>query len=397
MSEQQLLTQWRLDTPATQSVIHLNNAGAAIMPQPVVNAIVQYLHFEAAIGGYEAAEKSSAQIQQGYQLLATLLNAAPHNLAIAANATDAYARALSSIPFVAGDVILTTDNDYASNQIAFISLEKRFGIRIFRMPQHGAQIDLVGAAEQMQKLRPKLVSVTHVPSNSGLIQPIEAIGKLCREFGIWYLVDACQSAGQMPLDVTAIQCDFLSATYRKFLRGPRGLGFLYVSDRALSAGLAPLLLDMRGADWITATEYQLYPGARRFEDWEFPYALIMGGNAAIAYALEIGLETIQKRVVELASYTRQKLQKIEGGRVLDEGEQLAGIVTFELAHTDSYQLKMALREKGIHTSAATRVGAVIDFDKKGVMGALRVSPHYYNTREEIDALIQAIKDYKSIA
>ncbi len=393
----QFLKQWRADTPATQNIVHLNNAGAALMPQPVLEAMVDHLRLEAALGGYEAAEKMNVQIQQGYQLLATLLNTTPNNIAIGASATDAYNRALSAIPFQTGDTILTTDNDYASNQIAFLSLEKRFGVNTVRMPQNGAHIDLAAATQMMETMRPKLVSVTHVPTNSGLIQPIEAIGKICRELGIWYLVDACQSAGQMPLDVQAIHCDFLSATYRKFLRGPRGLGFLYVSDRALNAGLAPLYLDMRGADWIAPNAYHVNPSARRFEDWEFAYALIMGGNVAVQYALDIGLDKIQNRVFELAEYTRTQLQKIDGVQILDQGHQLAGIVTFHLDGADAMGIKLALRGQGVNVSAATRVGAVIDFDKKGVPGAVRVSPHYYNTTEEIDVFIDRLKAYKSKA
>lgn len=393
----QFLKQWRADTPATQNIVHLNNAGAALMPQPVLEAMVDHLRLEAALGGYEAAEKMNVQIQQGYQLLATLLNTTPNNIAIGASATDAYNRALSAIPFQTGDTILTTDNDYASNQIAFLSLEKRFGVNTVRMPQNGAHIDLAAATQMMETMRPKLVSVTHVPTNSGLIQPIEAIGKICRELGIWYLVDACQSAGQMPLDVQAIHCDFLSATYRKFLRGPRGLGFLYVSDRALNAGLAPLYLDMRGADWIAPNAYHVNPSARRFEDWEFAYALIMGGNVAVQYALDIGLDKIQNWVFELAEYTRTQLQKIDGVQILDQGHQLAGIVTFHLDGADAMDIKLALRGQGVNVSAATRVGAVIDFDKKGVPGAVRVSPHYYNTTEEIDVFIDRLKAYKSKA
>lgn len=390
-----LLKKWREDTPATQNIVHLNNAGAALMPQPVLDAMIEHLRLEANLGGYEAAEKMNAQIQQGYQLLAALLNTSSHNIAIGASATDAYNRALSAIPFQLGDTILTTDNDYASNQIAFLSLEKRFGVNTIRMPQNGAHIDLDAARQMMETLRPKLVSVTHVPTNSGLIQPIEDIGRICQELGIWYLVDACQSAGQMPLDVQSIHCDFLSATYRKFLRGPRGLGFLYVSDRALKTGLAPLYLDMRGADWIAPNAYYVNPTARRFEDWEFAYALIMGGNIAVQYALDIGLDNIQNRVFDLADFTRAQLNNIDGVQILDQGHQLAGIVTFHLEGAEAMDIKLALREQGVNVSAATRVGAVIDFDKKGVPGAVRVSPHYYNTKKEIEIFIDRLKSYKA--
>ena len=256
----------RADTPACAHKIHLNNAGASFQPAPVLAAVQRHLELESQLGGYEAGDAKAAEVAGFYTAVARLLHAQPRNIAFAASATDAYAKALSSIPWCVGDVVLTTENDYSSNQIAFLALQKRLGVRLIRardLPSGG--VDVEDFDRLMRQYRPVLAAVTHVPTNSGLVQPVEAIGEICRELEVWYLVDACQSAGQMNLDVAKIGCDFLTATMRKYLRGPRGTGFLFASDRVLEAGLELLLPDMRSADWTGADEYRTADTARRFE------------------------------------------------------------------------------------------------------------------------------------
>jgi selenocysteine lyase/cysteine desulfurase len=234
------------------------------------------------------------------------------------------------------------------------------------------------------------VALTWVPTSSGLVQPAEAVGAVCADAGVPYLVDACQAVGQMPVDVAALQCDFLAGTSRKFLRGPRGLGFLYISDRALEGGLRPLYIDMRGADWVDAHRYELRADARRFENWEFPHALVLGLGEAAWYAREVGLERARDRAWRLAASLRDRLGALDGVRVLDRGTTLCAIVTVAVAGHDADQLVAALREQGINTSALHRVSAVLDMDEKGVETALRLSPHYYNTDDEVAATVAAL-------
>lgn len=385
------LQQYRTDTPGTAHFIHLNNAGAALMPRPVLEAMQQYLQLELINGGYEAAAMERKSIAGFYSALAKMLNTEDRNVAFTASATDAFNRALSSIPFSRGDVILTTSNDYVSNQIAFLQLQDRFGVKLLRakdLPAGGVDPDSMEAL--IKEHRPRLVSVTHIPTNSGLIQPVAAIGKLCRQYNCWYLVDACQSAGQLSLDVQDIQCDFLTATFRKFLRGPRGAGFLYVSDRVLDQSMAPLFLDLHSATWPEADQYEPDATAKRFENWERAYALVLGATAAVDYALEIGLEVIAGQVQKNAAYLRNKLQEIDGIRVLDRGDQLGGIVTIHLPRLQAAKVKVRLRRAGVNTSLVFRGSALIDFDEKGVDWALRLSPHYYNTVEEMDKAVEAI-------
>lgn len=381
----------RSETPGCAHKNHLNNAGASLMPKPVLDAIHEHLELEAISGGYEAHKLKANEIQGAYETLARYLNCTPGEIALTSSATDAYSRALSSIPFSEGDLILTTESDYASNHIAFLSLKKRFGVRVERFANdERGQLDAGAFNLAIAKLRPKLVAITHVPTNSGLVQPVAAIGQECRKHDVLYLVDACQSAGQLPLDVQAIGCDFLTATFRKFMRGPRGMGFMYVADRALQKGLEPLFIDMRGADWVGEERYQPNPTARRFEDWEFPYALVLGAKVATEYMLAIGIEPIAARNRELCTYLREKLSAISGISLLDKGPQLCSIIT--LAHRDhsAEALYERLAEQNINSGVSSRFGALIDFDKKGVPGALRLSPHYYNTIEEVDAVVNVL-------
>ncbi len=370
-------------------MIHLNNAGAALMPPPVTEALTHYLAGEAETGGYEAQAAHADALGTFYTHAATLLNARPQNIAFTYSATDAYARALSSIPFRAGNVILTTNDDYISNQTAFLSLQKRFGIRLVRAsdrPTGGVDADhFISLARQ---LRPVLLAVTHVPTNAGRIQPVEAFGPVAREIGAWYLVDACQSVGQMPVDAPAIGADFLCATGRKFLRGPRGTGLLYVSDRVLASDLEPLFIDMRGADWTTDNTYTPQSSARRFEQWESSPALQLGLAAAIRYANEVGLEHIQTRNRHLRERLRTGLADLPGLRLLDEGDQLASLLLFTLPDHQRPDAVMArLKQHRINFSMSYTNFALIDWQRKGVAWAVRFSPHYYNTDHEIDTTL----------
>ena len=383
----------RSETPGCEERIHLNNAGSALMPAPVVRAIQDHITLESRIGGYEAADARRDAVQGAYQSVAELVGTRPENIAFTESATASYIQALSSIPFERDDVILTTRNDYVSNQIQFLSLQRRLGVRVLRAPDRiEGGVDVQAMADLIRRHPPKLVCVTHVPTNSGLVQDVGTVGSVCRDEGVLYLVDACQSIGQMPVDVRQIGCDFLSATARKYLRGPRGAGFLYVSDRVLERGLEPLFIDMRGAEWIAEDQYRAAPDAKRFESWEFAWALVLATGEAARYASAIGLAQIQDRVRALAGRLREALGAIDKVRVLDHGGELCGIVSAWIDGWDPADLVAALRERRINTSAQIRVYAVIDYDEKGVTASLRLSPHYYNTEDEIDQAVSVIQE-----
>ncbi|MBB5779219.1 aminotransferase class V-fold PLP-dependent enzyme [Nonomuraea jabiensis] len=393
------LRSLRADTPGCESVVHFNNAGCGLLASPVLEAMLAHLRLEAAIGGYEAAAARQEEVRDFYAATAGLLNCSPENIAFAGSATDAYTRALSAIPFERGDVILTTRNDFISNQIAFLSLRKRFGVEIVHAPDHadGSGVDVEAMAALMRERRPRLVAVTHVPTNSGLVQPVAEIGRHCRELELLYLVDACQTVGQYEIDVEEIGCDLLTATCRKFLRGPRGSGFLYVSDRVLRAGYEPLFIDMYGARWVEPGRYRPVETAARFEDWEFPYSAVIGSAVATRYALQVGVRRIAERTPALGARLRDRLAGIPGVRLLDRGARPAALVTFEIDGWQPQPFKEAMDARGINSALSFREFAQYDFRDKDVEWALRLSPHYYNTEEEVDRVAATVAELSATA
>ncbi|OXM54779.1 aminotransferase [Amycolatopsis thailandensis] len=383
----------RADTPGSEKVVHFNNAGCGLLAKPVLKTMLDHLNLEAGIGGYEAAAAQADEVAGFYREIAALINARPRNIAFAASATHAYSTALSSIRFEPGDVVLTTRNDFISNQIAFLSLRKRFGVEVVHAPdapEGGVDVDAMAAL--MRARRPKLVAATHIPTNSGLVQPVAGIGRHCRELELLYLVDACQSVGQYPVDVEEIGADLLTSTCRKFLRGPRGSGFLFVSDRFLEAGHEPLFIDMHGARWNAPGEYEAAASAARFEEWEFPYAAVLGCAAAAKYAREVGLEAISRRTPALAARLREGLGDLSGVQVLDRGPELGALVTFSIKGWEAVPFKEAMDARRINSALSYREFAQFDFGDKDVHWCLRLSPHYYNTEREVDDVVAAVAE-----
>lgn len=386
------IEQIRKDTPGCHDKLFLNSAGSSLPPKTVNERIIEYLEEEERYGGYRLAEMKRAGIAGFYQEAALLLNTSSKNIAFTSSATESFARVLSAIPFNSGDVILTTDNDYVSSFLQFLSLKERFGVEIERI-QHleNGDLDLEQAAKMMEQHQPKLVTLAHIPTSSGLVQDAEAIGKLCREHDCLFLLDACQSAGQLPLDVNQLNCDFLSATGRKFLRGPRGTGLLYVSDHALNQGLAPLFIDLRGATWTEPGKYELSRKARRFEQWEMPYALMMGLKEAIGYANQVGLENIARKNSALSNLLRKELAGLKGVQVYDRGSHKASIITFKKENLTIQDHVHMLQENNVFFSVTSRDSAIYDYTEKGVEQLIRLSPHYFNTEEEISDLAEIIE------
>jgi selenocysteine lyase/cysteine desulfurase len=385
-----MISDWRQDTPGCAGrvhldLIHLNNAGAALSPRPVIDTVLAHLRREQEIGGYEASDEAAERVQDAYGHLGRLLGCPGQNVAVVENATVAVSQALSAFDFEPGDVLVTTRSDYPSNQIMYQALSRRRGVEVRvaeDLPEGGVDPDSLRRLAAHPRCR--LVSVTWVPTSSGLVQDVEAVGEICEPLGVPYFVDACQAAGQIPIDVGQLRCDYLGGTARKFLRGPRGIGFLYVSDRALERGDYPLGVDMRGADRLGEEGFKLAGGARRFENWEFPYALLLGMGEAARYALEVGIEVGGDRATRLAAYVRERLGSLPGIRIADRGQRLCAIATAEVVGRDAPSVVLSLRKAGINTSASTVAdGAPVS--------VVRISPHYYNTQEEVDVLVDAIE------
>lgn len=389
------LARARAETPGTRHVAHLNNAGAALPPQPVIDAVAGHLELEALIGGYEAAERNAAALANSYDAVARLLNAAPEEVALVESATVAWGmafNALASAPggFRPGDRILTARAEYAANVIPFLQLARRTGVSVEVIPSEENGQTSVAALDSMIDDRVKLIAITHIPTNGGLVNPAAAIGRVARRHGIPYLLDACQTAGQMPLDVEELGCDFLSATGRKFLRAPRGTGFLYVRKSWLDR-LEPHTLDLFGATLVAADRYEMRPDARRFETWESNVAARIGLGVAVDYALGWGLEAIRDRAVALAESLRAGLAAVPGVTVHDLGAERCAIVTFAVDGRTPAEVKATLGGQGINVSVSTASSTRFDMDARGIADLVRASPHYYNSEEEVDRLVAAVR------
>jgi selenocysteine lyase/cysteine desulfurase len=382
---------WRHDTPGTGKVIHFNNAGAGLMAGPVLDTITAHLRLESEIGGYEAAAAKAPQIEAVYRSLARLLGARPHNVAIVENATVGFSQALSAFDLQPGDRIVTTQNDYASHQLSYLALKARRGVEVaWASDAAEGGVDPDAFRRELAHPRTRLATLCWSPNNSGLLQDVASLSALCRQAGVPSLVDACQAVGQLPIDFERIGCDFLTGSARKFLRGPRGIGFLIVSDRMLRAGRHPLHIDGRGATWQQAEQFVLADSAQRFENWEFPYALVLGMGRAAEYARQVGVDVASRRAFALAVRLRERLRAAPELRILDRGPALGAIVSVAIAGHDAQQVVTQLRAQGINGSASQRSWSLRDMDSKGVESTLRLSPHYYNTEDEVDAVAAAL-------
>ena len=381
----------RNETPGCKDKCFLNSAGASLMPRFVSEEVAAYLERENQVGGYAAAANVRSLNQAFYHEVAELIGTQPRNIAFAHSATDAYTKALMSFSFKEGDILVTTEDDYASNWIQFISLQKHFGVEVKTIDTDlSGDLDTRHAEELISLNRVKLVAITHVPTNSGLIQDVVAIGSICSKYDIPYLVDACQSVGQINVDVSEIKCDFLSATGRKFLRGPRGTGFLYVSDQMLEGKKYPYLLDANGAIWKERDDFQLVEGAVRFESWERSYALQAGLTKAISYVNSLGIKNIASRNAQLQHRFLDGLQSISRVRLLDRGSNTCNIITLIKEGTTREKMEAVLTEANIYYSVSTLEWGLLDFRKKGTSWAIRFSPHYFNIEDELDKVCEVI-------
>lgn len=380
----------RADTPGCEERLHFNNAGASLMPRPVLEAIIGHLELEERIGGYEAAEVAAERIEAVYSSAARLLGCSPHEIALLENATKAWDAVFYSMRFRPGDRVLTGRAEYCSNYLAFLQVSGSTGIEIEVIDDDPyGQLDTDQLRRRIDD-RTRLIALTHVPTSGGLVNPASEVGRIARDAGVPLLLDACQSVGQMPIDVRDIGCDFLSATGRKFLRGPRGTGVLYVRDEWLEH-LHPSVVDVRAATWVERDRYELRPDARRFEAWEASCALRLGLGKAIDYAMDLELDAIWQRVKALAASLRGSLAKLPSVQVYDLGEIKCGIVTFSVEGRDSFELRRALSALAVNVDVSQPADTRLDFEARGLPPMVRASVHYFNTEEEVARFVELVR------
>jgi selenocysteine lyase/cysteine desulfurase len=381
----------RAETPGCAHRIHLNNAGAALLAQPTLDAMSRHLRLEAEIGGYEAAAAAWDAVEATYDNLAELVRGRSDEIALFDNATHAWNAAFYSIPFGAGDRILTGRAEYGSNVLAYFQLAQRTGAEVVVVPndEHG-QLD-TAALDDLLDERTKLIGVSHVPTSGGLVNPAAEIGRIARGADVLYLLDATQSVGQFPVDVDAIGCDLLTGTGRKFLRGPRGTGFLWVRSSALDQ-LDPFVAEIRSATWDGARGFTWVRGARRFETWENSYLNVLGLGAAVGQALHLGLEAIGERAMAMGALLRRQLDELPGVSTHDLGAVRCAIVTARVEGVPSADVATALGESGVNVSVTVPGDTQFDTEDRGVHPLVRLSPHYYNTEDELDRTVELFTD-----
>ena len=380
----------RAETPGIDFSTHLLACGSSLMPQRVVDVILEHTQLEALMGGYEAEAKKIDDLNKIYDVVAEHIGANSHEIALMENSTVAWSHAFYALPLKSGSRILTSEAEYAANYVAFLQRAKRDNLTIDIIPSDQNGTLDTNALEAMVDERVGLIAISWIPTNGGLVNPAEDVGKVAKKYNIPYLLDACQAAGQMQIDVNKIQCDFLSATGRKFLRGPRGTGFLYINEKWLGT-IEPVMIDHFGAPWVKKNVYELREDARRFETWENSYALRAGLGEAIKYAEEIGIDLIHERVQLLAKFNRDLLSEIKNIQLRDIGTEQCGIISFSIDEkNDPKEIVDQMSEAGFAIGLVGPESTLIDSERRNLPTLLRMAPHYYNTEDEIEKAVKQV-------
>lgn len=385
------LAEIRAETPSSGRIVHLNNAGTSLSPLPVTNTVLQYLELEQSMGGYEAESHCAQQLDAVYSSLAKLLGCQASEVAITQNATRSWDMIFYALKLGPGDKILTCRSEYASNFISFLQRCRQTGAAIEVVKNDSSGCISLDALKNALTPDVKVVAINHIPTNGGLVQPAEKIGEILKKHPAFYLLDACQSVGQVPVNVKKIGCDALTATSRKYLRGPRGVGFLYVSDKKLR-DLEPPFLDLHSATWTAENKFKIRMDARRFETYEIFVAGKLGLGAAAEYALKVGVKEGWKRLKALAKHARQELKTIRGVEVHDLGKTKGGIVTFTVRGWTAGNLREELFKRKINIWTCTVRSARLDMAARQLDEVARASFHYYNTEEEVAYFTSQVRE-----
>lgn len=383
------IARLRADTPGCEDLVFLDSAGSSLPPRIVVDTAIAHLRREAQIGGYRAANERRDDLRAVKTAIGALINADPAAIALSDSASRSWSDFFYSVPLGPGDRILISGADYASNAIGALQRARQTGAVVEAIPSDSSgQLDL-DALSTMIDERVKLVSLVHVPTNGGLVNPVAEAARIAHRVGALVLLDACQSAGQLPLDIAELEVDALSATGRKWLRGPRGTGFLYVRPD-LAATMEPQRLDLHSAAWTGPTEYRLADGAERFEFWECDVAARLGLGAAVRYLLDTGPAQVYQAIAERAEYLRKTLVEIGGVTVHDRGTQHAGIVSFTVDGLEPLAVRDRLAGEHITVTVSHRGSTLLDMTSRDLNAVVRASPHAFVSFEDLDRFVGAV-------
>ena len=381
----------RSETPGCSHKIHFNNAGSSLSPQSVTDAVISYLTREQEVGGYEAAEEAKYLLNSFYVKFAELLNCDESEIAFIENSTRAWELAVHSIKWAHGDQIITAENEYGSNYLGLLHIAKRKSLDLITVPCDEFGVVSLNQLEKSITSKTKLIALTHIASQRGDIQPATAVGAIAKKNNVIFLLDACQSAGQINLDTKELRCDFLCGSGRKYLRGPRGTGFLFVNNKILQS-LEPIFLDLHSASWRDSNSYEFVKTARMFECYERNVAAMIGLSTAVQYLSKLGINAIEERTSHLSSSLIAGLSELQGIRVLEKSHHRSGIITFTKDNIDAKILRDELKKRNISVSVCKQKNSQLDLGTELIGDVTRVSLHYYNTQDEISEFLQALEE-----
>lgn len=380
----------RAQTPGCLGNVFLDSAGSSLPPTHVVDAVVAHLRREAEVGGYRAAAERADDLAALPAALGQLLGCSPDEVALADSATRAWNQFVTAVPWRAGDRVLIAGTEYASNAIVLLQRARMDGVSVAVVPSDPSGVIDLDALDALLDERVRLVSLVHVPTNSGQVAPVAEVVRRAHDVGALVLLDACQSVGQLATDVRALGVDALSATGRKWLRAPRGTGFLYVR-RGLLEDLEPAAADLRGATWTAPADYELAAGARRFELWESDVAGRLGLKEAVDHLLALGPAAVEAAVRSNAADLRATLADLPGVQVRDQGPDLSGIVSFTVDGVAPEQVQERLRAEQVTVSVSGAASTLLDMDRRGLDAVVRASPHYFVSPDDVAAAVSAVR------
>ncbi len=381
-------------TPGCAQRVHLNNAGAALCSRATLDTVIDHIELEGRIGGYEAAALRAPQLDATRRAVAALLGASVDEVALTGSDTASWTKAFWGLVMTGGlrtrRRIVVDRSVYNSHHLAVLQAVRHLGVTVDVVaPGDDGPIDLV-ALSSMLGPDVGLVTITHVPTHSGVVAPVREVGELARAAGVPYFLDACQSVGQLAVDVGEIGCDVATLTGRKWLRGPRGTGALFVREGFLD-GLDPPGVDASSAQWSPhGDEYVLADDATRFEEFETSVAARLGLGTAVDELLALGIEQVQSRIATLAEHLRSSIDAAPALHGEDPVGERCGIVTFSVAGRDADEVAAQLSSSGINVSVSRAANSRLDFDARGLDTVVRAAPHVYNTVDELERLVDAL-------
>lgn len=370
---------------------HFNAAGAALPSADVVSTVIDHLRREERLGGYEAAAAMRDQSDAVYDAAAALIGASAPEIAIFDSASTGLRVLMDALRPTRSDRIVASSTTYVSHALQLMTMAREQNVDLVVAPvdEHG-RMDVAALDALLADGRPSVVTVSHIPTSSGLTEPVERIGEVARRHGATYIVDATQSIGHLAVDVDRIGCDALVTTGRKFLRGPRGTGFAYIRSSLLER-LTPTAPDVRGAKWTGPTDWELSPSARRFETWESSVATRLGLGVALREALERGPDSTESWLLERALLLRRSLSLIPGVSVVDPVGSTSAIVTFVVEGVAAGRVVEALASVDVRVVAVPDTHGQWDLGARAIPSVVRASIHVYNDEADLDALLAAVE------